>query len=60
MKRLLVVDDVPLFRSGLTAALSGAGYDVVGEAADGEKGLDIIEMQTTGDYLILILGKPIT
>ena len=25
-----------------------------------EKGLDIIEMQTTGDNLILILGKPIT
>ncbi len=24
-----------------------------------EKGLDVIEMQTTGDNLILILGKPI-
>ncbi len=23
-----------------------------------ERGLDIIEMQTTGDYLFLILGKP--
>ena len=32
MKKLLVVDDVPLFRAGLTSALRGAGFDVVGEA----------------------------
>ena len=37
MTRLLVVDDIPLFRAGLTSALNEAGYDVVGEAesADG-------------------------
>lgn len=37
MTTLLVVDDVPLFRAGLTSALREAGFDVVGEAesADG-------------------------
>lgn len=37
MKRLLVVDDVSLFRSGLRAALTAAGYDVIGEASDAER-----------------------
>jgi two-component system NarL family response regulator len=36
MKKLLVVDDVPLFRAGLTSALRGAGFDVVGEAESAE------------------------
>lgn len=36
MTRLLVVDDVPLFRAGLTSALREAGFDVVGEAASAE------------------------
>ncbi len=36
MIRLLVVDDVPLFRAGLTSALRDAGFDVVGEAETAE------------------------
>ena len=36
MTRLLVVDDVPLFRAGLTSALKEAGFDVVGEADTAE------------------------
>jgi DNA-binding NarL/FixJ family response regulator len=36
MKKLLVVDDVPLFRAGLTSALREAGFDVVGEAESAE------------------------
>ena len=32
MTRLLIVDDVPLFRAGMTSALTDAGYEVVGEA----------------------------
>lgn len=36
MTKLLVVDDVPLFRAGLTSALRGAGFDVVGEADTAE------------------------
>ena len=37
MTRLLVVDDVPLFRAGLTSALRDAGFDVVGEAQSAEE-----------------------
>jgi two-component system NarL family response regulator len=36
MTKLLVVDDVPLFRAGLISALRDAGYDVVGEADNAE------------------------
>jgi len=36
MTKLLVVDDVPLFRAGLISALRDAGYDVVGEAETAE------------------------
>jgi DNA-binding NarL/FixJ family response regulator len=36
MKKLVVVDDVPLFRAGLTSALRESGYDVVGEADSAE------------------------
>jgi two-component system NarL family response regulator len=32
MTRLLIVDDVPLFRTGMASALGDAGFDVVGEA----------------------------
>ncbi|MGD2050878.1 MAG: response regulator transcription factor [Acidimicrobiia bacterium] len=36
MTRLLVVDDIPLFRAGLTSALADAGFEVVGEAGHAE------------------------
>ena len=36
MTKLLVVDDVPLFRAGLVSALRDAGYDVLGEADNAE------------------------
>ena len=34
--RVLVVDDVDLFRTGLSAALRAAGFDICGQAADAE------------------------
>ena len=55
MKRLLVVDDVPLFRAGLTAALQGAGYDVVGEAADGESAVALAETHQPDIVLLDVL-----
>jgi two-component system NarL family response regulator len=36
MTRLVVVDDVPLFRAGLTSALTAAGFEVAGEAGSAE------------------------
>lgn len=57
MKRLLVVDDVPLFRSGLTAALMGAGYDVVGEAPDGDTAVALAEVEQP-DIVLLDLLMP--
>lgn len=36
MTSLLVVDDVPLFRAGLTSALKEAGFEVAGEAESAE------------------------
>lgn len=55
MKRLLVVDDVPLFRAGLTAALRGAGHDVVGEAGDGEGAVALAETHQPDIVLLDIL-----
>lgn len=55
MKRLLVVDDVPLFRAGLTSALQGAGYDVVGEAADGESAVAVAEVEQPDIVLLDVL-----
>jgi len=40
MTRILVVDDVALFRTGLAAALNEAGFDVVGEAENGERAVE--------------------
>jgi two-component system NarL family response regulator len=55
MKRLLVVDDVPLFRAGLTAALRGAGYEVVGEAADAEGAVALAETHQPDIVLLDVL-----
>lgn len=57
MKRLLVVDDVHLFRAGLSAALTGAGYDVIGEAADGEAAVAVAESEQP-DIVLLDLLMP--
>ncbi len=55
MKKLIVVDDVPLFRAGLTSALQGAGYEVVGEAADGEGAIALAEVQQPDIVLLDVL-----
>jgi len=41
--KVLVVDDVDLFRTGLAAALSRAGFDVVGDAKDAESAVSAAE-----------------
>lgn len=40
--RVLIVDDHPIFRSGLRGVLEGAGHQVVAEAGDGQAALDTL------------------
>ncbi len=57
MTRLLVVDDVPLFRAGLTSALRESGFDVVGEADSAEGAVAQAE-QLTPDLVLLDVLMP--
>jgi DNA-binding NarL/FixJ family response regulator len=55
--RVLIADDHPLYRDGLGAALSAAGLDVVGEAADGRQAVALcLELQP--DVVIMDLDMP--
>ena len=55
MKRLLVVDDVPLFRAGLASALRDAGFEVVAEAGGGEAAVTAAEEHQPDLVLLDIL-----
>jgi DNA-binding NarL/FixJ family response regulator len=54
---ILLVDDHPLTRDGLAALLSGHGFDVVGEAGDGEEALDLAR-DLQPDVILLDLSMP--
>jgi DNA-binding NarL/FixJ family response regulator len=54
---LLIVDDHRSFRDAARRVLESAGYDVVGEAADGERALDAVsELQP--DIVLLDVQLP--
>jgi two-component system NarL family response regulator len=55
MKRLLVVDDVPLFRAGLASALRDAGFEVVAEAGGAEAAVSAAEAHQPDLVLLDIL-----
>jgi DNA-binding NarL/FixJ family response regulator len=56
--RVLVVDDHPIMRSGYVMALQQAsGFDVVGEAADGDAAIDAIG-RLKPDVVLLDLNLP--
>jgi two-component system NarL family response regulator len=55
MKRLLVVDDVPLFRAGLASALRDAGFEVVAEAGSAEAAVTAAEEHQPDLVLLDIL-----
>ena len=57
MTRVLLVEDHPLTRSGLRAALGGAGFDVVGEADDGLRGLEQA-VALAPDVAVIDIGLP--
>lgn len=54
--RVVLVDDHPLVREGIRQALSGPGFEVVGEAGDGQAALGI--EQATPDVVILDINLP--
>src|SRR5215207_7282459 len=55
--RILIADDHPLYRDGLTAALAAAGFDVVGEAANGRQAI-ALSLELQPDVVIMDLDMP--
>jgi two-component system NarL family response regulator len=55
--RVLVVDDVDLFRTGLSAALRAADFDICGQAADGESAVTAAE-ELLPDVVVLDILMP--
>lgn len=53
--RVLVVDDVDLFRTGLGAALRAAGFEICGEAANAEAAVTAAETQQPDVVMLDIL-----
>ncbi|WP_026818949.1 response regulator [Arthrobacter castelli] len=57
MTRIVVVDDQALVRQGIRNLLEVAGFDVVGEADDGQAALDVVAA-TVPDVILLDLRMP--
>ena len=55
--RVLVADDEALIRMGLRAMLTEAGYQVVGEAGDGRRALDLVR-KLDPDLVFLDIKMP--
>jgi DNA-binding NarL/FixJ family response regulator len=56
-ERILLVDDHPLTRSALSGLLSQHGFDVVGEASDGEAAI-VCAAELEPDLILLDLSMP--
>jgi DNA-binding NarL/FixJ family response regulator len=54
---VLIVDDHPSFRASARALLEAEGFDVVGEAEDGESALDAVR-ELTPDVVLLDVQLP--
>jgi DNA-binding NarL/FixJ family response regulator len=55
--RVLLVDDHEIYRAGLRGLLEEAGIDIVGEAANGETALDLVE-EKHPNVVIMDLNMP--
>ncbi len=58
MVRVLIADDHAMVREGLHWALEHAGYEVVGEAADGEEAVELAE-KLRPDIVLMDLSLPV-
>ncbi len=57
MIRVLIADDQALFREGLRKVLEANGFDVVGEASDGEEALQLAS-ENAPDVVLMDLRMP--
>lgn len=55
--RVLIADDEPIIRLGLRTMLEEQGYDIVGEAEDGQKAIELARA-TAPDLVILDIRMP--
>jgi two-component system NarL family response regulator len=55
--RVLVVDDVDLFRTGLSAALTAVGFEICGEGANAESAVSLAESEQP-DLVVLDILMP--
>jgi DNA-binding NarL/FixJ family response regulator len=55
--RVLIADDHPLYRDGLSAALNSAGFEVIGEAVDGRQAV-ALSLELHPDVVIMDLDMP--
>jgi DNA-binding NarL/FixJ family response regulator len=57
LTRVVVVDDHPVFRSGIAALLEVSGYDVVGEAAGAAEAVELVRRLRPA-IVLMDLGLP--
>jgi DNA-binding NarL/FixJ family response regulator len=56
--RAVVIDDAPDIRDLLTTVLTRSGMDVVGEAGDGQAGVEVVRAERP-DVVLLDLAMPV-
>ena len=58
MKNILLVDDHRLVRQAVKRALGDSGFNVIGEADDGQAGVDMVN-ELSPDIVVLDITMPI-